>query len=142
MLDKPDNKQIFGRPRGKVTSDTDVKIGLNLLAQRLQRGLSQEKLAEKVDLTFQQIQKYENGKNRISGRRFIQLAEALDCSILVFFAGLIDDAPNPPATLDWIVKSRDFTILHIAEAIADPKQRAAWLALGRTLAGANAEDDA
>ena len=65
-----------------------IQIGKNLQAIRKLRGMTQEELAKTANITFQQIQKYENGTNRISGVRFVQFAKALSVSIIAFFDGI------------------------------------------------------
>lgn len=60
-------------------------IGLKIKALRQQAGLSQEKLAEMIFLTFQQIQKYENGQTTLSVIRLQQIAQALKVSVTEFF---------------------------------------------------------
>ncbi|MFG1205619.1 helix-turn-helix domain-containing protein [Xanthobacter flavus] len=55
----------------------EAQIGSRIRSRRMQLGISQEKLGEALGLTFQQIQKYEKGVNRVSGARIVQLAEIL-----------------------------------------------------------------
>jgi transcriptional regulator with XRE-family HTH domain len=62
-------------------------------------GMSQERLGEAVNLTFQQIQKYERGANRIGASRLYQLAQALDVPVAFFFEGLTREEPARPRTL-------------------------------------------
>jgi len=61
----------------KRVSDTDAFIGARIRSRRLDRNLSQTELAEPLGITFQQIQKYENGVNRVSGSRLIDIARLL-----------------------------------------------------------------
>ena len=75
----------------------DAHVGARLRQRRSFLGLSQEKLARSLDLTFQQIQKYERGANRISAGRLYQLAAALDVPVGYFFAGL-DQAKSDRAS--------------------------------------------
>jgi transcriptional regulator with XRE-family HTH domain len=63
----------------------DAEIGRLVRAQRQQLRLSQSDLAERIGVTFQQVQKYENGKNRISIGRLTRVAEALDVPPTFFF---------------------------------------------------------
>lgn len=63
----------------------DVKVGEKLRFLRVLKGLSQGKLAEKVGITFQQIQKYEKGVNRIAPSRLDAISRALDVNIMDFF---------------------------------------------------------
>jgi transcriptional regulator with XRE-family HTH domain len=69
-------------------SKKDAVIGRKLREIRYWRNLSQEELAAKVNITFQQIQKYEIGTNRISAGRLHDLSQILEVSIEDFFAGL------------------------------------------------------
>lgn len=63
----------------------DVHVGARLKLRRTLLGISQEKLAESVAITFQQIQKYERGINRIGASRLFDLAAVLDVSVDYFF---------------------------------------------------------
>lgn len=71
--------------KGKV-GPIDVAVGRELKKRRTLLGMSQEELASKVDLTFQQIQKYESGANRISASRLYEFSVVLDCPVEFFFA--------------------------------------------------------
>ncbi|MEL6112827.1 MAG: helix-turn-helix transcriptional regulator [Pseudomonadota bacterium] len=66
----------------------DVHVGARVRMRRLMLGLSQDKLAETVGLTFQQIQKYEKGSNRIGASRLFQLAGALNVPVQYFYEDL------------------------------------------------------
>ncbi|MCK5273962.1 MAG: helix-turn-helix transcriptional regulator, partial [Alphaproteobacteria bacterium] len=63
----------------------DILVGIRVRLRRTLLGLSQEKLAEAIGLTFQQIQKYERGANRISASRMYALARVLDVPVAFFF---------------------------------------------------------
>jgi transcriptional regulator with XRE-family HTH domain len=63
----------------------DVEVGRRVRTYRLQKGLSQEKLAEQLGLTFQQVQKYEKGTNRIGAGRLQRIAEILAVPVIDFF---------------------------------------------------------
>ena len=67
---------------------TDIHVGKRLRAQRILLGLSQEKLAAAVGLTFQQVQKYERGINRVSASRLYEFSKVLGVSVSYFFEGL------------------------------------------------------
>lgn len=71
----------------KKPNPTDVYIGQRIRAGRLARGMSQEKLGDAIDLTFQQVQKYEKGSNRVGGSRLAQIAAALHTTPAWFFEG-------------------------------------------------------
>lgn len=73
----------------KGTPDSiDVHVGQRLKIKRSLLGLSQEKLAESIGLTFQQIQKYERGLNRISAGRLYEFARILEEKVPYFYQGL------------------------------------------------------
>jgi transcriptional regulator with XRE-family HTH domain len=63
----------------------DAEVGRRVRTYRLQKGLSQEKLAEQLGLTFQQVQKYEKGTNRIGAGRLQRIAEILGVPVIDFF---------------------------------------------------------
>jgi len=94
----------------------DLEVAKRVRALRLQRGISQTELGGVLDVTFQQVQKYETGTNRISAGRLQQIAEVLDVPVTYFYAGL-DDAngngkePTPP------VIEGEFDLLQSAHAI-------------------------
>jgi transcriptional regulator with XRE-family HTH domain len=64
----------------------DAEIGQRVRSLRLQRGLSQTELGNLIDVTFQQVQKYEKGTNRISAGRLQRIAEVLGVPVAHFFA--------------------------------------------------------
>ena len=71
----------------KVFNQVDVEIGKKIKLKRLERGLSQSELGEKVNLTFQQIQKYEKAYNSTRSSKLVEIANALDIGINYFFRG-------------------------------------------------------
>jgi transcriptional regulator with XRE-family HTH domain len=73
--------------RKKSPNSTDEHVGARLRMRRNMIGITQEKLGEALGLTFQQVQKYENGKNRISASRLQQLAHILQVPVSFFFEG-------------------------------------------------------
>jgi transcriptional regulator with XRE-family HTH domain len=73
----------------------DIHVGLQVRLRRKSLKISQEKLAEALGLTFQQVQKYERGANRISASKLYEIARALRVSIAWFFEGLSDPAAEP-----------------------------------------------
>jgi transcriptional regulator with XRE-family HTH domain len=72
----------------------DVHVGQRLRQRRVLVGLSQEKLARMVGITFQQVQKYERGANRIVASRLYQLAKVLDVPVSYFFDEISAMAAN------------------------------------------------
>lgn len=77
--------------------DFDVEIGRRLRVQRMQREISQTELADALDLTFQQVQKYEAGTNRISAGKLVQIAGILKVPLAIFFEGLAEPSDEQPA---------------------------------------------
>ena len=66
----------------------DVHVGSRVRLRRTLLGMSQQKLAEAIGLTFQQVQKYEHGTNRVSASRLLLMSQVLDVPISYFFDGL------------------------------------------------------
>jgi transcriptional regulator with XRE-family HTH domain len=66
----------------------DLEIGRKIRALRLERGLSQSGLADGIGLTFQQVQKYEKGTNRVSAGRLHRIAELLNIPVMFFYGGM------------------------------------------------------
>jgi transcriptional regulator with XRE-family HTH domain len=83
----------------------DIEIGRKIRALRLERGLSQSGLAEGIGLTFQQVQKYEKGANRVSAGRLQQIANMLNVPVTFFYGGMGARAKKdalPPANLTFL----------------------------------------
>lgn len=112
----------------------DQQVGERMRKRRTLLGLTQEQLAESLDISYQQIQKYESGANRVSAGRLFQIAQKLEVSISHFFEGLgvdFEDEESHPSgnnrpTLELV---RGFNL------IADPSVRNAVSQLVKTLAG-------
>ena len=85
----------------------DVHVGLQVRLRRKELKISQEKLAETLGLTFQQVQKYERGANRISASKLYEIARTLRVPMAWFFEGLSDpsegrdDGAPPPETASF-----------------------------------------
>ncbi|WCK69380.1 helix-turn-helix domain-containing protein [Agrobacterium tumefaciens] len=71
----------------KVPNAIDVEVGARVKLRRKLIGMSQQSLAEKLGVTFQQVQKYEKGANRVGASRLSQIATALDVPMSYFFDG-------------------------------------------------------
>ena len=69
---------------------TDVHIGRRIRERRIELGMSQSALADVLGITFQQVQKYERGGNRVSGSRLWDISRALGVEVSHFFDGLTD----------------------------------------------------
>src|SRR5580692_8901907 len=68
----------------------DLHVGARIRMRRRMLGVSQEKLADALGLTFQQVQKYERGANRVSASKLYEIAAALKTPVAYFFEGLAD----------------------------------------------------
>jgi transcriptional regulator with XRE-family HTH domain len=77
----------YGRGTG-IADPTDVRVGKCIRARRLFLDMSQAELATALGLTFQQVQKYEKGRNRVSASRLAKMAEIFDVPVSYFFSGL------------------------------------------------------
>ncbi len=75
----------------------DLHVGGRIRMRRRLLGVSQEKLAEALGLTFQQIQKYERGANRVSASKLYEIARTLQAPIAYFFEGLTDPSALEPS---------------------------------------------
>ncbi len=89
----------------KQPNPVDVHVGIRLKQRRAMIGLTQERLGDKLGVTFQQVQKYEKGANRIGASRLQEIAKILDVPVSYFFeeADIVNGAPRvahvdaPPA---------------------------------------------
>ena len=82
---KPSSDPLLGVPRA-----VDIHVGARLRLRRTLLGISQEKLGEAVGLTFQQIQKYERGANRVGASRLYEFSRVLDIPVSYFFEEMND----------------------------------------------------
>jgi transcriptional regulator with XRE-family HTH domain len=83
-------EQVIGNDRESRPSPIDVHVGSRIRLRRTLLGMSQERLGESLGLTFQQVQKYERGVNRVGASRLFDLSRVLDVPISFFF----DDMPD------------------------------------------------
>ncbi len=91
-------KTIPGQSTGKRRIiDIDIEMGRRLRLHRMQRGVGQGELGDAIDVSFQQIQKYENGTNRISAGKLIQIARVLRVPLALFFDGLEEETGDDGA---------------------------------------------
>ena len=131
----------------------DVHVGSRVRLRRMLLGISQEKLGERLGLTFQQVQKYEKGVNRIGASRLFDLSTVLAVPISFFYEaapagearvqpipGFAEAASNTDSAILEFLSTREGLELNKAfSRIADAKTRRAILELVRALAGV--EDD-
>src|SRR5262249_8600754 len=96
----------------------DLHVGVRIRMRRRFLGVSQQALAAKLGITFQQVQKYERGANRVSASKLYEIASALNTPISFFFEGLSDplsDTSEPSEAKALEHSIRDF--LHTAEGM-------------------------
>jgi transcriptional regulator with XRE-family HTH domain len=125
----------------RLANAVDEHIGKRVKARRLSIDLSQERLAELVGVTFQQIQKYENGVNRIAASRLWDMARALGVPVSYFFEGLraepapgvAEDGPDD-LVYDMMATPEGQRLLQIFGAIKSPKLRRRVVELVRVMA--------
>lgn len=92
-------KNTRGRGRGRTASGkpnpVDIHVGARIRLRRTLLGMSQEKLGEAIGLTFQQVQKYERGANRVGASRLYDLSRVLEVPVSFFF----DDMPEEVSSI-------------------------------------------
>lgn len=86
----------------RAANAIDRKIGQRVRTRRLEISMSQERLAELLGVTFQQVQKYEKGVNRIAASRLFDISAALDMPVARFFEGLVGRGGVAEASKDYI----------------------------------------
>lgn len=120
----------------------DKYVGNRLRMRRILVGMSQEKLGEALDLTFQQVQKYEKGTNRISASRLQQIAQILGVPVTFFFEGAPQERPEGHTGFAEPVADFSFDLLSTPEGIqlaksfltiTDPKLRRRVVELVQTI---------
>ncbi|WP_353858348.1 helix-turn-helix transcriptional regulator [Azospirillum formosense] len=89
-----------GRPKTGKPNPIDVHVGSRVRLRRTLLGMSQEKLGEAIGLTFQQVQKYERGANRIGASRLFDLSRVLDVPVSFFFDDMPAEAAAAPVDDD------------------------------------------
>jgi len=130
----------------KRPDPVDVEVGHRIRIERLSRGLSQTALANQLGVTFQQVQKYEKGVNRIGASRLFQISKILDVPVQFFFeeAPYTGDGnavrgmaePDSEAFILEFLNSREGLELNRAFVkIGDPKVRKSVVDLVRALSG-------
>jgi transcriptional regulator with XRE-family HTH domain len=97
-----DDDESYGKP-----NPIDVHVGGRVRLRRTLLGMSQEKLGEAIGLTFQQVQKYERGANRIGASRLFDLSRVLDVPVAYFFEEMsADTAARTPSRIKGLGESR------------------------------------
>lgn len=116
----------------KVPNPTDRYVGSRVRMRRMMLSMSQEKLGDALGLTFQQVQKYEKGTNRIGASRLQQIAGILQVPVSFFFEGAPDfsssardagEAPSPAYVADFLATSDGLALTRAFMRIKDAKLR-------------------
>lgn len=128
----------------KIPNPIDVHVGARVRLRRTMLGLSQEKLGESLGITFQQIQKYEKGSNRIGASRLQSLSNILKTPISFFFEDApssqqetingMAEADSPNYVVDFLSSSEGLQLNKAFANIKDPKVRKKIIELVRSLA--------
>src|SRR5579875_1087276 len=122
----------------KTPNPIDRHVGARVRMRRLMVGLSQSKLADALEVTFQQVQKYEKGANRIGASRLQQLARVLDVPPSFFFEGApastspslsYNEDPGNAYVVDFLSTAEGLQLNRAFAAIKDPKLRRSVLDL-------------
>ena len=122
----------------------DVALGSRIRLRRRELSLSQEQLARQVGITFQQVQKYEKGTNRIGASRLQQISNILQVPVSLFFegapnmpgyTGCMSEAPSPGYVSDFLATSDGLSLTKAFMRIADAKLRRRIVDLVQQIAG-------
>jgi transcriptional regulator with XRE-family HTH domain len=119
----------------KTPNPIDKHVGSRVRMRRMMVGMSQEKLGDALGLTFQQVQKYEKGTNRIGASRLQQISSILQVPVAFFFEGApqasnddnielrLDGAPSPAYVSDFLATSDGLALTKSFMRIKDAKLR-------------------
>ena len=118
----------------KAPNPTDKHVGSRVRMRRMMLGMSQEKLGDALGLTFQQIQKYEKGTNRIGASRLQQISHILQVPVAFFFEGAptaqtagrhegLAEAPSPAYVSDFLATADGLALTKAFMRIEDSKLR-------------------
>lgn len=126
-----------GRGTG-IPDPVDTHVGARIRSRRLLIGMNQETLAKALDLTFQQVQKYESGANRVSASRLAQVAEVLGVSVDYFYRDLDPDDADPAERerLTRMQRPESIELIRAYYAIPDPQVRQHFLDMVKAVAQA------
>ena len=140
-VEEPKAAPKYGRGTG-VPNPIDVHVGNRIRMRRLLLGMNQETLANALGLTFQQVQKYEGGANRVSASRLSAMAEILAVPISYFFGDLrSDDAEVSPEDQRWreyLQRPETIEFIRFYYAIPTMRAREQFLEMTKALADASA----
>jgi transcriptional regulator with XRE-family HTH domain len=119
---------------GKSPNLVDKHVGSRVRARRLKIGMSQEKLGETLGLSFQQVQKYEKGTNRIGSGRLHQIATALQVPISFFYEGHAGGHDLNGVPEELLADKKSVELLRAFNAIDDEGMRDAILQIAQAAA--------
>ncbi|HEY5279790.1 MAG TPA: helix-turn-helix domain-containing protein [Pseudolabrys sp.] len=129
----------------KVPNPIDKHVGSRVRMRRMMLSMSQEKLGDALDLTFQQVQKYEKGTNRIGASRLQQIAHILQVPVSFFFEGApaspglspsgMSEAPSPAYVSDFLATSDGLSLTKSFMRIKNSKLRRRIVDLVEQIAG-------
>ena len=134
----------------KAPNPIDKHVGSRVRMRRMMLGMSQEKLGDSLGLTFQQVQKYEKGTNRIGASRLQQISHILQVPVAFFFEGAphlagtpmpsgLDEAPSPTYVSDFLATSDGLALTKAFMRIDDAKLRRRIVDLVQQIAGEEIE---
>ena len=121
-------------------SHVDAHVGSRIRLRRKLLGLSQQQLAERLGLTFQQVQKYERGVNRVSASKLYETAQVLQASVTHFFEGLEGEtvvtrsSDGETAVTTFLMTTEGMELAKLFPRIPKGRMRHQVLELVRTLA--------
>ena len=133
----------------KAPNPVDKYVGSRVRMRRIMLSMSQEKLGESLGLTFQQVQKYEKGTNRIGASRLQQIAEILQVPVSFLFeggpsapaqAGGMSEAPSPAYVADFLATSEGLALTRAFTRLTDPKLRRSIVDLVEQMAARESPD--
>jgi transcriptional regulator with XRE-family HTH domain len=131
------NGAINMKKRTRRPNSADIELGESIRARRLIAGMSQGDLAGRLGVSFQQVQKYENGTNRVGAGRLPQIAEIFDVPIgALFDANAITSHGDSPAPVKLLPDRSTLKLLTAFDGIAHRKIRHSLIDLVDTIAKA------
>jgi transcriptional regulator with XRE-family HTH domain len=118
----------------RVTRRVDEFVGEQIRRRRTMLGLTQDQLAQALGISYQQVQKYETGTNRVSAGRLYDISRVLDSGVGAFFDGIEPDRDAPDETADRGNRAT-IELVRNFQSISDPQIRRAVSSLVKSLSG-------
>src|ERR1700704_1060297 len=125
---------MVAKSRVKGTTSDDVEVGQRIRARRMAKGMSQTDLGNLLGVTFQQVQKYEKGVNRVGAGRLVRVAEALDVPVSFFFGATDGGAEDTRAILGFLDTSYSLRLLRAFSRIPQGEVQRAIVDLVESIA--------